>query len=285
MSVPSNLAQTVRDLQARGLPRLEAQMLVLLALGRDPQDRAWLAAHDDQTLDPATRARLDPLVARRLAAEPMAYLVGHKDFHALRLQVDDRVLDPRDDTETLVDWALEIMTEDSPDLRVLDLGTGSGAIALALAKARPHWQVTGSDASPQALEVARLNGQALGLRVDWVQGDWLGPFGGQSFGLIVSNPPYIPEHDPHLSALHHEPRSALASGPDGLSNLRAIIARAPQHLQPGGWLLLEHGHDQAGDVQHLLQQAGFSQITSRADLAGILRCSGGCWPSARFCHP
>jgi release factor glutamine methyltransferase len=121
--------------------------------------------------------------------------------------------------------------------------------------------------------------------VNWVCGNWLAPFANERFDLIVSNPPYIPEHDPHLADLRHEPMMALASGPDGLRDLRAIIAQAPGHLNPGGWLLLEHGHDQAPEVRRLLGQAGFAQVSSRTDLSGIERCSGGCWSPARFCHP
>jgi release factor glutamine methyltransferase len=258
-------------------------MLVLHALGRDPSERAWLVSHDDHGLDPATQSQLDTWAERRLQGEPMAYIVGHKHFHALRLSVDARVLDPRDDTETLVDWALALNLP--AQARALDLGTGSGAIALAMAWARPSWQLSASDASADALTVAQDNALQHGLKVRWACGDWLEPFAGERFDLIVSNPPYIPECDPHLASLHHEPLSALASGPDGLRDLRAIVTPSPQHLNPGGWLLLEHGHDQAHEVRRMLIQAGFEQVISRKDLAGIERCTGGRWPPARFCHP
>ena len=276
MSQALTLAQWWRHLHDLGLPRLEAQMLVLHAAGRANHDRAWLLAHDDQTLSPAQTEPLLAQAQRRLNGEPMAYILGHKAFHGLTLQIDARVLDPRDDTETLVDWALDAASPDTV-VRVLDLGTGSGAIALALAQSRPAWQVAAVDASPAALAVAQLNAEQLGLRVRWAQGSWLSPFAGEVFDLIVSNPPYIAEGDPHLPGLRHEPRSALVSGPDGLDDLRHIVQTAPAHLTPGGWLLLEHGHDQAGAVRALLTAAGFEAVTSRLDLAGIERCSGGRW--------
>jgi release factor glutamine methyltransferase len=271
----NTLGAALRQLQTGGLPRLEAQMLLLHALGQPPQARAWLLAHDDDALPADAATRLHALATRRLAGEPMAYLTGEKHFHGLRLQVDARVLDPRDDTETLVDWALALLPADAPR-RVLDLGTGSGAIALAIAHARPQARVTAVDASADALTVARANAGQLGLAVTLHHGDWLAPVAGEVFDLIVSNPPYIAEGDAHLPALAHEPRAALVSGADGLDDLRRIVATAPAHLAPGGWLLLEHGWDQAAAVRALLTDAGFTQVQSRRDLAGIERCSGGC---------
>ena len=271
----NTLGSALRQLQTGGLPRLEAQMLLLHALGQPPQARAWLLAHDDDALPADAAARLHALATRRLAGEPMAYLTGEKHFHGLRLRVDARVLDPRDDTETLVDWALALLPADAPR-RVLDLGTGSGAIALAIAHARPQARVTAVDASADALTVARANAGQLGLAVTLHHGDWLAPVAGERFDLIVSNPPYIAEGDAHLPALAHEPRSALVSGADGLDDLRRIVATAPAPLAPGGWLLLEHGWDQAAAVRALLTDAGFTQVQSRRDLAGIERCSGGC---------
>lgn len=257
-----------------GLPRIDAQMLLLHTLGRAVHDRAWLLAHDDAPLAPEAAARFDALCKRRLAGEPVAYLTGSKAFHGLTLQVDARVLDPRDDTETLVDWALELLPGAAP-ARVLDLGTGSGAIALALAAARPRAEVWAVDASADALVVAAANATRLGLPLTLRQGDWQAPVAGQRFDIIVSNPPYIAADDPHLPALAHEPLAALVSGQDGLHDIRRIVADAPAQLAPGGWLLLEHGHQQAADVRALLQQAGLVQVQSRLDLAGIERCSGG----------
>ena len=259
--------------QQRGLARIDAQMLLLHALGRDAHARAWLIAHDDEALAPATQAAFDTLCARRARGEPIAYLIGHKAFYGLDLQVDARVLDPRDDTETLVDWALALLAPLAAP-QVLDLGTGSGAIALALQSQRPDAQVLAIDASADALAVARANATRLQLAVRFAQGDWLDGVS-ETFDLIVSNPPYLADSDPHLPALAHEPLSALASGTDGLDAIRAIVAQARARLVPGGWLLLEHGWEQAGAVQALLTAAGFVQVQGRADLAGHTRASGG----------
>ena len=265
-----SLAQALVWAAALGLDRLDAQLLLLHALNR-PHDRAWLVAHDRDELPSDARHRFESLCARRQAGEPVAYLCGHKEFFGLTLAVDERVLVPRPETETLVDWALSLPLP--PAARAIDLGTGSGAIALALKQARRQWQVSALDASEPALQVAQANGQALGLAIDWQLGDWLSRAQGD-FDLIVSNPPYIAEGDPHLAALRHEPDSALTSGADGLDALRTLIAQAPKHLSPGGWLLLEHGYDQAPAVRELLAQAGLKQVQSRRDLAGIERCSG-----------
>lgn len=275
------LGTQLAGLQAGGLPRLEAQQLLLLALGRNPHDRAWLTAHDDETLDAASTARLDALLARHRAGEPMAYLRGEQAFFGLTLRVDRRVLAPRPDTETLVQWALEVLTERPPAARVLDLGTGSGAIALALKHQRPALKVSATDASADALDVAQGNAERLGLALDLHHGAWLAAVPGERFDLIVSNPPYIAEGDPHLAALAHEPLGALTAGVDGLDDIRTIVQQAPAALQPGGWLLMEHGHDQAAAVQALLRQRGFAAVAGRTDLAGIVRCSGGRWPAAR----
>ena len=264
------LAQVLAQAERAGLARLEAQLLLLHVLGR-PHDRAWLIAHDRDPLSPEAAARFGALCERRQAGEPVAYLCGEKEFFGLKLQVDERVLVPRPETETLVEWALSLPLP--PTARVIDLGTGSGAIALALKQARPDWQLSAVDASEAALQVARANGQALGLAVAWQAGNWLAQAQGP-FDLIVSNPPYIAEADPHLPALRHEPRMALSSGPQGLDALRTLIAQAPAQLAPSGWLLLEHGYDQAAAVRELLRAAGLSEPQSRLDLAGIERCSG-----------
>jgi release factor glutamine methyltransferase len=277
MDTPT-LAQALAAAQANGLPRIDAQMLLLHGLGRATTDRAWLLAHDTDPMDADARQRFETLCARRHAGEPVAYLTGHKAFYGLELQVDARVLDPRPDTETLVDWALELLDGHARPV-IADLGTGSGAIALALKRQRPDATVHAVDASPDALAVAQANAQRLGLAVAFHAGSWCEALPtGLKLDTIVSNPPYIPQADPHLAALRHEPLSALASGPDGLQDIRAIVAQATARLAPGGWLLLEHGHDQAPAVCALLVAAGYQAVGSRPDLAGIARCSGGQWP-------
>lgn len=264
------LQDALRQAAALGVARLDAQLLLLHALGRPAGDRAWLIAHDqDELAEPA--AFLD-LCARRVAGEPVAYLVGEKEFFGLPLQVDARVLVPRPDTETLVEWALELLRDRSAP-RVIDLGTGSGAIALAIAKARPDAQVEAVDRSGEALEVARANALRLELPVAFRQADWLSGADG-TYDLVVGNPPYVEEGDAHLAALAHEPRAALVSGADGLDDIRRIASQAPRHLRPGGWLLLEHGWNQAPAVRELLTAAGLADAASRHDLAGHERCSG-----------
>ncbi len=269
----------------QGLDTLDAQLLLLQVLGR-PHDRAWLRAHDSDPLAPDLLQQFEALCRRRLQGEPVAYLTGEKEFFGLQLAVDARVLVPRPDTETLVEWALELhplgpaadgAVNAPPPLRVADLGTGSGAIALALKHARPPWQVWATDTCEAALAVARANAQRLQLALHFHQGAWMQGMGGR-FGLIVSNPPYIAEDDAHLPALRHEPRSALVTAEDGLADLRCIVSEGAARLEPGGWLLLEHGHEQAPAVRELLAAAGFTAVQSRRDLAGIERCSGGRLP-------
>ena len=279
MSISLTLQDALTEAQALGLERIDAQLLLLHVLERADAGRAWLLAHDTDALPPADHARFTALCQRRAAGEPVAYLRGTKEFYGLSLHVDARVLDPRPDTETLVDWALEVLAPLTVP-RVLDLGTGSGAIALALQHQRPDAQVSAVDASHAALAVAQANATRLNLGVQFAHGDWLRGVTGR-FDTIVSNPPYIAATDPHLAALRHEPLQALASGADGLEDIRSIVAQAPAHLHPGGWLLLEHGWDQAGAVQALLRAAGWTQVQSRKDLAGIARCSGGQWPTVK----
>lgn len=272
------LQQELRQAQALGLARIDAQLLLLHTLGRPHTDRAWLLAHDTDPLDMAQSHTYRALCQRRLAGEPVAYLTGHKAFYGLQLQVDARVLDPRPDTETLVDWTLEVLATHSAP-QVLDLGTGSGAVALALQHQRPDAQVWAVDASSEALAVAQANAQRLSLPVRFLVGSWFEPLPSTAqFHAIASNPPYVAEGDPHLSALIHEPRSALTSGPDGLDDLRAIVAQAGRYLLSSGWLMLEHGYDQAAAVRSLLSLAGFQQVSTRTDLAGMDRCSAGRWP-------
>jgi release factor glutamine methyltransferase len=272
-----SVADCLQQAHRQGLARVDAQMLLLHALARPVHERAWLLAHDTDLLTEAQQHNWGQALQRRLQGEPVAYITGHKDFFGLTLKVDARVLDPRPDTEILVEWALELLPSSQPT-RVLDLGTGSGAVALALQHHRPAAQVTAVDASADALAVASANAQRLNLAVKCVISHWmdavLGPF-----ELIVSNPPYVAEGDPHLAALTHEPMSALTSGADGLDDIRQIIAQAPSRLAPGGWLLLEHGWDQAAAVQALLRTAGFVQVQSRRDLGGIERCTGAVMPN------
>ena len=279
MTAITTLRDALAQAQALGLERIDAQLLLLHILNRADAGRAWLLAHDTDTLAPSEQARFIALCQRRAAGEPVAYLRGMKEFYGLTLQVDARVLDPRPDTETLVDWALQLLAP-LPAPRVLDLGTGSGAIALALQHQRPDAQVSPVDASADALAVAQANAARLGLAGQFARGNWLRGVAGQ-FDVIASNPPYIAAADPHLAALRHEPLQALASGADGLDDIRSIVAQAPSHLLPGGWLLLEHGWEQAEAVQALLRSAGFAEVQSRKDLAGIARCSGAQWPSVK----
>ena len=273
------LAQALATASALGLDRLDAQLLLLHALGRSDGNRAWLLAHDADPLTPVNEAAFLALARRRAAGEPLAYLTGHKEFHGLDLRVDPRVLIPRPDTETLVTWTLDLLAN-TPHAHVIDLGTGSGAIALALKRARPDFVVGAVDASADALEVAQANAERLRLDVRFELGSWLHSATGRVHA-ILSNPPYIAAHDHHLAALTHEPQQALVSGADGLDDIRQIIAQAPAHLLPGGWLLLEHGHDQAERVRALLRDTGLEAVQSRRDLSGIERCSGGRQPTAQ----
>jgi release factor glutamine methyltransferase len=278
LSMP-NLRDLLLTAETQGLTRLDAQMLLLHACEQDPLNRAWLLAHAQDPLTCEQAAVAEQYFKRRFKGEPVAYITGFKEFYGLRLNVDSRVLDPRDDTETLVDWALELFPPEK-HVDVLDLGTGSGAIALAIKSKRPLTQVSATDASPDALAVASGNATKLGLAVNFIQADraqdnWFSALGAQRFHLILSNPPYIADGDAHLPALSFEPAWALTSGADGLDAIRHIVAQAAEHLMPNGWLLLEHGYDQADAVQTLMAQANFSQIDTRKDLSGQSRCTGG----------
>ncbi|MDE2402093.1 MAG: peptide chain release factor N(5)-glutamine methyltransferase [Burkholderiales bacterium] len=271
---PATLAAALLLARPSGVDRLDAQILLSTLLQRP---RAWLLSHDQDALPIEVAERFTALLQRRAQGEPLAYLLGDKEFHGLSLRVTPDVLIPRPDTETLVDWALERIptTATTPPFEVLDLGTGSGAIALALQHRRPHAHVTAVDASAAALAVAHGNAERLGLPVQTLLGSWFTPVHGQRFDLIVSNPPYIAQGDPHLPALAFEPEQALTSGPDGLDDIRLITAQAARHLQAGGWLLLEHGWDQAEAVAQLLAAQGFTHIGTRQDLGGQARCTGG----------
>ncbi|SFR88731.1 release factor glutamine methyltransferase [Dyella sp. OK004] len=257
--------------------RVDAEALLLHVLEKR---RSWLIAHDTDVLDAKVIAVYDALVARRAAGEPVAYITGRRGFWSLELEVTPATLIPRPETELLVELALRHLPSDQT-LQVADLGTGSGAIALAIAHERPRAQVSAVDVSAEALSVARRNAQRLGIgNVRFVQGSWMTPLSNESFAVIVSNPPYIEADDPHLGQgdLRFEPAGALASGADGLDAIRQIVAAAPAHLQPDGWLLMEHGWDQGPPVRALLAAAGYVDVETVRDLEGRDRVSGGCYP-------
>ena len=268
----ATVADALREAKARGLDRLDAQLLLAHVLGRP---RTWLLAHDDASLDAPQRAAWQALLLRRAAGEPLAYLVGEKEFHGLALRVDANVLVPRPETELLVDWAVErlaAMPVARP--RVVDLGTGSGAVALAVRHAWPSAQIFATDVDSAALQVAQTNAERLHLDITWRRGSWWSCFADERFDLVLSNPPYIAGGDLHLAALRHEPTLALTPGGDGLDALRAIVAGARERLEPGGWLLLEHGHNQADAVQALLRAHDFAAVETRLDLGRQPRCTG-----------
>ncbi len=255
--------------------RHEAELLLLHVLGRE---RGWLFAHATDAVEPATEAVFAQLLQRRIQGEPVAYLLGRRGFWTLDLAVSPATLIPRPETERLVELALERLPADRP-LKVADLGTGSGAIALALASERPLAQVLATDMSPQALAVAADNARRHELvNVRFQQGSWHGALGQERFDLIATNPPYIAADDPHLAQgdLRFEPATALASGADGLDDIRVIVAGAPAHLLAGGWLLIEHGWDQGPAIRALLEQAGFVEVSTAVDLEHRDRVTLGC---------
>lgn len=253
--------------------RLEARVLAAFAWDVAP---AWLIAHDTDLPDRTQLAQFSTLLARRLVGEPIAYLTGTREFYGRSFRVSPDVLIPRPDTELLVERALAHMPGDQA-VEVLDLGTGSGCIAITLALERPLARVTAVDRSDAALATAKNNGSILNAPVEFLTSDWFSALAGRRFDFIVGNPPYIAAADPHLARgdVRFEPLSALAAGPDGLDDLRRLIAAAPGHLKPGGALLVEHGYDQANAVLALLQAAGFPHPQSWPDLSGIYRVSGG----------
>lgn len=264
------------DEGARALPgadaRREAALLLRHALSVSD---AWLVAHADDVVDPAQAVALHALLERRARGEPVAYLIGTRGFHDLELEVSPDVLIPRPETELLVELALQRISIDA-DCAVADLGVGSGAIALAIAKARPRARVLATDASAAALAVARRNAERNRIgNVAFARGDWCAALGDAHFHVIVSNPPYIAEHDPHLHQgdLRFEPPAALSSGADGLDAIRAIIRDARAHLHAGGWLLFEHGWEQGGEVRALLQQPGWHGVFTARDLEGRERAT------------
>jgi release factor glutamine methyltransferase len=255
--------------------RIESQILMRYALG--DVTRAWLLTHEQVVPPLEQQEKFQLLLQCRLSGEPIAYILGRREFFGLNFNVTPDVLIPRPDTELLVELALECIPREQPS-RVLDLGTGSGAIAISVASQRPLAEVTAVDASAAALKVAHSNAEQLHTpNVRLLQSDWFTALVGETFDVVVSNPPYIAQDDVHLTQgdLRFEPKNALASGEDGLDNIRAIVRVAPQHLTAGGWMLLEHGYDQAQQVADLLWAQGFTQVESRPDLAGVLRVTLG----------
>lgn len=276
MTVAQRLLDAANSLPGDS-PRADAELLLARAIGRP---RSWLYAHSDAMLGDEQASDFHALLERRRRGEPVALILGTREFWSMELVVTADTLIPRPETELLVELALRQVPAQSPS-RVLDLGTGSGAIALALSRERPLADVTAIDADARTLAVAQKNAARLGLgRVRFLLGNWYSAVRDERFDVIVSNPPYIAEGDPHLlqGDLRFEPRAALASGRDGLEALRAIAADAPRHLQPAGWLLLEHGFEQGGAVRALLQSAGFADIATHADMEGRDRVTGGRLP-------
>lgn len=254
--------------------RAEAEILLAHVLDKP---RSWLFAHADDVLDAPVVVRFEELCKRRAQGEPVAYLIGHRGFWTLELEVTPATLIPRPETELLVELALSRLPQDGSP-RVADLGTGSGAIALAIARECPHARVLATDASAAALAVAQRNAEANHVRnVGFIQSDWFAALVGERFDLIVSNPPYIATGDPHLALgdLRFEPASALASGSDGLDDVRRIVSGAPEHLVADGWLLFEHGWDQGAATRRLLEAAGYDEVFIAQDLERRDRVSGG----------
>jgi release factor glutamine methyltransferase len=275
----SLLAQGVEQLQAAAErtpdpnldARLDAQVLLAHVLG---VPRARLTSHPEAPCSAQQVVQYEQLLGRRAAGEPVAYLVGHREFWSLELAVGPEVLIPRPETELLVERALT--RGPATAARVADLGTGSGAVALALASERPQWQIVATDISPAALDLARGNAAALGLsRIEFRLGDWYAALAGELFDLLVSNPPYVAAADPALLLLRHEPQLALTPGEDALAHLRTLAAGAATHLALGGWLMLEHGADQGPPVRAALVLAGFRHVRSHRDLAGRERMTEG----------
>ncbi|MEN8174217.1 MAG: peptide chain release factor N(5)-glutamine methyltransferase [Pseudomonadota bacterium] len=280
---------TVRQALRQGFARLrdagdgeaqgDAAVLLCAALGKD---RTWLLAWPDKPLSRQARQEYATYIERRARGEPVAYITGRREFWSLELEVSPATLVPRPDTELLVERVLSRVKV--PGAQVADLGTGSGAVAAALAHEHPDWRITATDLSEAALAMASANFRRLGLpRVTTLAGDWFGALGNRRFDAIASNPPYVAEGDPHLAGtdLGHEPTGALIAGPDGLNAIRILVAGAPAHLNDGGWLFLEHGHEQGKQVRKLLANKGFSAVASFRDLAGHQRVTEGCWKPQR----
>ncbi|MGP1676462.1 MAG: peptide chain release factor N(5)-glutamine methyltransferase [Burkholderiales bacterium] len=264
------IAQLLAD---SGLPQLEARMLLERVLGKT---RAWLIAHADEAPGADAVQTFAAMAGRRRQGEPIAYILGEREFYGLEFQVTPAVLIPRPETELLVELALARIPANE-SVRVLDLGTGSGAIAVALAQARPQARLTAGDVDYAALSLARANATRHRVSVRFFCGDWFGALPGETFDLIVANPPYVAAEDPHLAMgdVRFEPQRALVGGADGLDCIRAIVAKARAHLNPGAWLLIEHGYDQAVACRALLEAEGYQEVQTWPDLAGLARVSGG----------
>ena len=262
-----------RALAAAGIEPREARLLLAEACGFS---EASVIAQGESELPREIEARFTEMVARRRSGEPIAYIVGRREFYSLPLTVGPPVLIPRPETELLVDLALERIAS-AATASVLDLGTGSGAIALAIKRSRPRARVVAVEISAAALEYAKRNAAKLGVEIELVHGDWFEPLRGERFDVVVSNPPYVALEDPHLSRgdVRFEPRHALVAGADGLDEIRQIAKGAREVLRAGGWLLLEHGEGQGDAVRALLKAAGFDEIATWPDLAGIARATGG----------
>jgi len=274
----ATIGALLRETQLPDSPsaRLDVELLLAAALDKP---RSYLRTWPEKLVPREALVRFQADLERRRQGEPVAYILGQQGFWSLDLEVSPDTLIPRPDTEVLVETVLALPL--AGEARVLDLGTGTGAIALALAHERPRWTVLGVDRIPEAVELARRNAERLRLdNVRFAESHWFSALEGQRFALIVSNPPYIAGSNHHLDEgdVRFEPRSALVAGADGLDDIRELIAAAPAHLQPGGWLWLEHGFEQAGAVRELLVRQGFAEVESRCDLGSHQRISGGRWP-------
>lgn len=277
MNIEQALGQLAADFSTHSdSPRLDAELLLCRVLDRP---RSYLYTWPERELNSEQQAQLESLAERRRRGEPIAHILGEREFWSLPLKISSATLIPRPETELLVETALAHIQPGHP-ATIADLGTGSGAIALALASERPLSRIVAVEQSPEALAIAQANARQLGLdNIVFRHGSWFAPLNGQRFDLILSNPPYLREDDPHLQQgdVRHEPRTALVSGADGLDDLRTIIRQAPAHLLPGGWLILEHGYDQGAAVAALLQAAGFSEVAELKDLQGHDRVGIGRW--------
>ena len=270
MKISETLKITATKLRSTSTtPVLDAELLLASVL---KVQREFFYTHSEGEF--AGDSLFDELMARRMQGEPIAYILGKKEFWSLELIVTPAVLIPRPETELLVELALQKLDRQKP-LKILDLGTGSGAIALALAHEQPHWEITAIDSSLAALNIAQQNAKQLGLKINFVCGDWFAPIAAHTFDAIISNPPYVAANDPHLPQLKYEPKAALVSGYDGLDALRLIIANAAKHLRPHGWLIVEHGFDQSAQVTQLMQQNGLHNVAVYRDLANHPRATIG----------